>query len=167
MTDLAWVPNEAVVLISCVGPGGSQKRKPPTGASSDSNRRGPAVSGSVGGHGDVAPGQEGTVDAGAGKEEVENDGDDEEEEEETLALAALNRIRESYKTRARGRQSETAKRSGGAAEEQAGQRMIEKRLATKKTAPFRQARLGGLRVLCFQSAAFVRFSSVINMHLVG
>lgn len=165
LTDLSWVPNGAVVLISCVGPGGPKKGKPPAGASSDSNRGSPAVSASVGGHGVVAPGQEGTVDAGAEKEAGENDEDDEEEEEETLALAALSRIRESYKTRARGRQSEAAKGSGGAAEEEAGQRMIEKRRAAEKTASFRQVRLRGSRVLCLRRAALMRFSSVF-MHLV-
>lgn len=105
------------------------------------------------------------MDAGAEKEEGENDEEDEEEEEETLALAALSRIRESYKTRARGRQAGATKGSGGAAEEEAGQRMIEKRRAAEKTASFRQVRLGGLRVLCLRRAAFMRFSSVF-MHLV-
>lgn len=138
LPDLSWVTNEAVVLISCNGPKVSAKRGAPPGPHpcSSASTSAPAEDGSPSANavGDdfahAAPGSEGQ----------------EEQEEEVLALAALERIRESYRARRKGRESEARRRREGVPEEDAGKRMVERKRGMENTAPFRQARR--CRALC-------------------
>lgn len=133
LSDLSWVPNGAVVLISCNGAGGPKKGTPPPRKDGDAALAAPADV-AVNGNTLTAVGD------GEGPEQAENHV--EEDEAEVLALAALGRIRESYKMRTRGRQSEMGRGGTGESAEDAGKRMAEARRAKEGTAQFRQVKRG-------------------------
>lgn len=145
LSDLSWVPNGAIVLISCNGAPGSKRGSPPP------RKDGSAASAAVdiAGDGDTPA----VVGEGEGPEQV--DKDVEEDEEEVLALAALGRIRESYKMRTRGRKSEMGRAGTGESPEEAGKRMAEARRAKEGTAQFRQVSCRGwIRACTFASLFF-------------
>ncbi|CAM9374539.1 unnamed protein product, partial [Pylaiella littoralis] len=109
LSDLSWVPNGALVLISCT-------RSPPA--------QNPAAASVV------------DTTAGAGDEaEQQQQQQAEEDEEEALALAARDRIRESYRARAQKRQSGAAGRGGRSEEfdEKVGKRMMDERREVENT----------------------------------
>lgn len=128
LSDLSWVPNGAVVLISCNGAPGVKRGDPP-----------PRTQGSAASAGlDAAVDGDTPANVGEGEGPEQADKDAEEDEEEALALAALSRIRESYKMRTRGRRSETGRVGTGESAEEAGKRMAEARRAKEGTAQFRK-----------------------------
>ncbi|CAN0267513.1 unnamed protein product, partial [Ectocarpus sp. 12 AP-2014] len=139
LSDLSWVPNGAVVLISCTSGAGGTKEKASvvTAAASSAPAEGiKAASGSGSGKHDG-------VETSAAPPEADGEGErqTEEDEEEALALAALGRIRETYRARARERQSGAAGRArgGDVSDEEAGKRMMDKRREVESTAQSRQA----------------------------
>ena len=141
LSDLSWVPNGAVVLISCAGATGSKaKASPPRSAAASEVAAASADGrGSGGKHGgSVAPvAAPEAADVGEGSQAEQHA---EEDEEEALALAALGRIRESYRTRAKERQSgATGRARGYASDPEAGKRMQDKRREVESTAQSRQA----------------------------
>lgn len=146
LSDLSWVPNGAVVLISCTaGAAGSKpKASPstphPTKAATPAEDGGKTADSNLGG-GDKSGGSAASA-AGVGRDGSDQPAD--EDEGEALALAALGRIRESYKTRARERQAGGGGGAGRRArsdvpEEEAGRRMAEKRREVEGTEKSRQA----------------------------
>lgn len=148
LSDLSWVPNGAVVFISCTGAAaGSKGRAPPpppksaAAASEVDTTAGSGSSSSSGKHGGsgASPGVvPTTAGAGDGGDEAEQQAD--EDEEEALALAALGRIRESYRTRAKERRSGAAGRvRSDVSDEEAGKRMMDKRREVENTVQSRQA----------------------------
>lgn len=128
LSDLSWVPNGSVVLISCNAAPRSEGGSPPP--RTDGSVASAAVDVAVDGDTPAVVGE------GEGPEPAEKDV--EENEEEALALAALSRIRESYKIRSRGRQSEMERVQTGESAEEAGLRMAEARSAKEGTAQFRK-----------------------------
>lgn len=139
LSDLSWVPNGAVVLISCTSGAGGTKDKAPvaTAAASSAPAEGvKAASGSGSGKHDG-----GETSAAPPEADGEGERQTEEDDEEALALAALGRIRETYRARARERQSGAAGRArdGDVSDEQAGKRMMDKRREVESTAQSRQA----------------------------
>lgn len=135
LSDLTWVPNGAIVLISTVD--GQPSTKSAT-----------CVSGVGGGdrEGDYSPDYEPTkkrTAATARMHEARDVGDGEEgDEEESLALAALDRIRDSYNRRARGRAGQAF---GGLSnntitQEQASKDMSERRRVVQGMERFQQVR---------------------------
>lgn len=139
LSDLSWVPNGAVVLISCADAPGPKAKPPPKksaaaapkvttvadGSSSGSDKQGGGVASAA------------VPEAAGGQAEQQAD----EDEEEALALAALGRIRESYRTRAKERRSASA--TGAArsdvSDQEAGKRMLDKKREVESTAQSRQA----------------------------
>lgn len=134
LSDLSWVPNGAVILISSVGDGGGKR----AGAQNSSSAKAATAPGSAAvraGNDHHAP----EMGGGAGEGEDDVQGDEEEEQEEALALAAISRIRESYKARAKARQSGAGRRGGEISIEEAGKRLAEKRHGLEGTPAFREA----------------------------
>ena len=143
LSDLSWVPNGSVVLISCNAAPGSKRGSPPprtTGSAAS-----PAV--------DVAVNGDTPAVVGEGEVPEQAEKDVEEDEEEVLALAALSRIRESYKMRSRGRRSEMGRVETGESADEAGLRMAEARSAKEGTAQFRK--VSGQRVVRVRSIAWL------------
>lgn len=138
LSDLSWVPNGAVVLISCAGAAGSKaKPSPPKSAAAPegATTADGGGSGKHGGGGGVASAE---VPAASGEGYQTEQGAD-EDEEEALALAALGRIRESYRTRAKERQSAaTGRARSDASDQEAGKRMLDRRREVESTAQSRQ-----------------------------
>ncbi|CAB1110716.1 unnamed protein product [Ectocarpus sp. CCAP 1310/34] len=127
LSDLSWVPNDAVVLISCTSGAGGTKEKAPvaTAAASSAPAEGiKAFSGSGSGKHDG-----GETSAAPLEADREGERRTEEDDEEAVALAALGRIRETYRARARERQSGAVGRArgGDVSDEEAGKRMMDKR----------------------------------------
>ncbi|CAM9576881.1 unnamed protein product [Ectocarpus sp. 4 AP-2014] len=139
LSDLSWVPNGAVVLISCTSGAGGTKEKAPvaTAAASSAPAEGVKAASSSG------SGKHDGGETSAAPPEADGEGErqTEEDDEETVALAALGRIRETYRARARERQSGAARRArgGDVSDEEAGKRMMDKRREVESTAQSRQA----------------------------
>lgn len=130
------MPNDAVVFISCtaVGPqqGNARRRSPtPTKASA----------GTSDAHIDDSRPSLGGGGEGGGEEADSAPAEDQEDEEEVLTLAALTRIRESYRARARAREAEVERRRVERdSPEEIGKRLLEKKRRVEGTAPFREVR---------------------------
>lgn len=143
LSDLSWVPNGSVVLISCAGAPGSKAKAPPPKSAAAPEVAAAAAdsSGSGGKRGDsVAPAAAVPEEAAGGGESSQAEQNADEDEEEALALAALGRIRESYRTRAKERQSAaTGRARNDASDPEAGKRMLDKRREVESTAQSRQA----------------------------
>lgn len=148
LTDLSWVPNGAVVFITAESAGQSFNGKkartspePPSGGKKATAAATPTTK--TGGRGEQTPhvsAATAKASSGDGAERVADDEDD----DEAVALAALSRIRESYKRRARGRDRETRDSgvSSEARQDEDGRRMLEKSRQVAQTERFRQARRG-------------------------
>ncbi|CAM9970617.1 unnamed protein product, partial [Ectocarpus fasciculatus] len=139
LSDLSWVPNGAVVLISCTsGTGGTKEKAPAAAAAAASSApaEGAKAASSSGKHdgGETSAAPPPEAD-GVGERQAEED------DEEAVALAALGRIRETYRARARERQSGAARRArgGDVSDAEAGKRMMDKRREVESTAQSRQA----------------------------
>lgn len=139
LPDLSWVPNGAVVFISSTGAAGSKEgtplRPPSSPKSASAEGATPSISSSSKVAGD--DGMPSLAGNGDGAEETERG--NAEEDDEALALAALGRIREAYKTRARERQSEAGRREGKVSDDEMGKRMIERKRGVENTPVFQQA----------------------------
>eukprot|EP00752_Nemacystus_decipiens_P002894 g2693.t1 len=140
LSDLSWVPNGAVVLISCAGASGSKPKASPPKPAAAPDIATAADGGSGGKHSTSAAAAAAVPEAAGGDEggsQAEHDAD--EDEEEALALAALGRIRESYRTRAKERQSAaTGRARSDESDQEAGKCMLDRRREVESTAQSRQ-----------------------------
>ena len=141
LSDLSWVPNGAVVLISCAGAPGSKAKAPPPKSAAAPEVAAAANGGSGGKHGGSTAAAAAVAEAaGGGEDGPQAEQHADEDEEEALALAALGRIRESYRTRAKERQSAaTGRARSDGSDQEAGKRMLERRREVESTAQSRQA----------------------------
>lgn len=176
LSDLSWVPNGAVVFISAASaavPAKKAKHNSSEQASAavivtnahevkgnkpDSTLLIPTKStGSDKAY--AVKVKQTTAGDGAGNDEVTITED--EDEDEVLAMAALNRIRDSYKRRARVRETGTGHSSAGreVAQEEASRRMLEKRRVTEQTDRFRQ--VGIFRILRREYTVGIGLNNVI------
>lgn len=134
LSDLSWVPNDAVVFISCTALG-SQQVNDRHRSSASTN----ASAGTSDAHVDNSRPSSGG--GGGGEEGEAAPADDQEGEEEVLALEALTRIRESYRARARVREVEVKRRGAERdSSEELGKRLLEKKRRVEGTVPFREVR---------------------------
>lgn len=139
LLDLSWVPIGAVILISCAGAPGSKAKAPPQKSAPAPEVATPSDSGSGGKHGGSVA-SAAVPEAATGGEGSQAEQHADEDEEEALALAALGRIRESYRTRVKERQSAaTGRARSDASDPEAGRRMLDKRREVESTAQSRQA----------------------------
>lgn len=141
LSDLTWVPNGAVVFIASSSAPAPKRVKTPPGVSAGT-AGGASSEDRTGKRG----GKQASPGAAAAATGVSTSGPvgakraADEDEEEAVALAALDRIRQSYKRRAKTQTSIHASGDGAAGEEQAGKLMLEKRRAVEATERFRKAR---------------------------
>lgn len=145
LSDLTWVPNGAVVLISTTVAASTRKDKSSSEAPSRvSVNVGGADGGDQGNHPRSRPAKEETLDEGSASRATGAPGEvkdiEDDNEEEALALAALERIRRSYKKRARERARQAIDEGMNQAE--ASKRMSERKCAVEQTERFRRVRVG-------------------------
>lgn len=141
LTDLSWVPNGAVVFITAAAAGGAHAKRPKHSSdlaashTSFNDKRDTSTAPAKSGN-DKHP-REVTAQGNMSEGVVKREGED---EDETLALAALGRIRESYKKRAKGRESERDRGGAGSAtaEQEASKHMLEKKRVVEQTDRFKQ-----------------------------
>lgn len=130
------MPNDAVVFISCTAVGPKQGNARHRSSTSTN-----ALAGTSDAHVDDSRPSLGGGGGGGGEEVEATPADDQEGEEEVLALAALTRIRESYRARARAREAEVERRGVERdSPEEIGKRLLEKKRRVESTAPFREVR---------------------------
>lgn len=160
LSDLSWVPNGAVVLISRTAAAAATAPKERAVPSPPKSVAAEEVAATTGGGSSGAS----TGASTATGDDAEHQAD--EDEEEALALAALGRIRESYRTRTKERRSQApgGRGTSDVSDEEAGKRMMEKRREVENTAQSRQASVacGTYRVLC--SAKIKKITYVVQQY---